>query len=43
MDKQDRIFYADCFHEWETCLGGTHSWKVSGDPQNPKGMFDISC
>ena len=31
--------YADCFHEWETCLAGTHSSKYR-DPQNPKGMFD---
>jgi hypothetical protein len=35
--RQD--LYADCFHEWETCLGGTHSSKYR-DPQNPKGMFD---
>lgn len=31
--------YADCFHEWETCLGGTHQSKYR-DPQNPKTMFD---
>jgi hypothetical protein len=34
-----RDLYADCFHEWETCLGGTHQSKYR-DPKNPKSMFD---
>jgi hypothetical protein len=35
--RQD--LYADCFHEWETCLAGTHQSKYR-DPKNPKGLFD---
>src|SRR5208337_902571 len=34
--------YADCFHEWETCLAGTHQSKYR-DPTNPKGMFDSNA
>ncbi len=34
--------YADAFHEWETCLAGTHQSKYR-DPKNPNGMFDSSA
>ena len=39
MVQQDTDLYADCFHEWETCLAGTHQSKYR-DPQNPQSMFD---